>query len=714
MKFYFCEKCGQRLTENDIKRGEARDKKLRGVMCSGCAEGVMTLETMPMDEENARKILQHDSTSGAAAATPASPTAPVVRSARRTTGAQRVIPPVDQPRPSDSGLRAGRFKNPATPAAPATRSTVPLAIAGLVVLTVSVLAAVLLSVGAPRESARPRDTLVVETLSPSPAPHATIPDPVRTLPAPESPAPEEAPAEAPEAPAPEQPVEVNEAPPPPLEPPPPSGTPPTAAPEVPKPETPAAEPAGPAPLAPDLRAETWPWHELLTALQTENHGRAQAWLDARPADAPGLDDLRLYFEAREARQVAIAAALQGRVGQPIDLPTATGRVKGTLVEFKEGTLTVERPMIVNGETRGQFRTAVALDRVSAEAREGFAAPIALPGDAGRISRALEAFADKDLDAAGKALEDFPAHPLHAALAELLKKARAERLEEEARTEWERLRAEAEKAQTIAAADKLSAELKAWDARFGSTAFAKDYMRPEERAALNERLSVAGIANDPRLLGLFRGRVVKFDRQTLEITLLYDFQEQRQCEDFLGTWHDGSDQTGAHWRKGSIKLLGKAVFSRVLCLPFLRSQTFSLAMDFKELKASWGNKFIGIGCFGQVTDGKGPAHVLAFGKEGWAVQGLDNRPIHKGSSTPPPESGRLEVDCRGGQYRIKCNGQTMLEKADQPSEQVGITLISGWDTYITITALQVTGRLDPAWVKQALNPPKPAVPSPASK
>ena len=57
MKFYFCEKCGTRLTDADIERGKARDKKLKGVFCQSCAEGVLTLETAPVTEGDARKLL---------------------------------------------------------------------------------------------------------------------------------------------------------------------------------------------------------------------------------------------------------------------------------------------------------------------------------------------------------------------------------------------------------------------------------------------------------------------------------------------------------------------------------------------------------------------------------------------------------------------------------------------------------------------------------
>ena len=57
MKFYFCEKCGKRITDLQIAIGDGKDKKLNGVFCTLCAEGVLTLEMMPINERQALEIL---------------------------------------------------------------------------------------------------------------------------------------------------------------------------------------------------------------------------------------------------------------------------------------------------------------------------------------------------------------------------------------------------------------------------------------------------------------------------------------------------------------------------------------------------------------------------------------------------------------------------------------------------------------------------------
>ncbi len=58
MKFYFCEKCGKRVTEMDIEGGSAKNKKLKGIYCTACSAGVMTMETLPMNDEEAKQLLR--------------------------------------------------------------------------------------------------------------------------------------------------------------------------------------------------------------------------------------------------------------------------------------------------------------------------------------------------------------------------------------------------------------------------------------------------------------------------------------------------------------------------------------------------------------------------------------------------------------------------------------------------------------------------------
>jgi len=45
MRIFFCERCRKRLTDDDVAKGLAVDKKFNGVYCKGCAEGVEVLES---------------------------------------------------------------------------------------------------------------------------------------------------------------------------------------------------------------------------------------------------------------------------------------------------------------------------------------------------------------------------------------------------------------------------------------------------------------------------------------------------------------------------------------------------------------------------------------------------------------------------------------------------------------------------------------------
>src|ERR1051325_2099040 len=81
MNFYFCETCGKRLTEADLEEGRGKNKKLKGVYCSGCAAGVMTMETLPVVDPNQKT----GNTAPAKAAPQRSPRSTAVLFAARTS-----------------------------------------------------------------------------------------------------------------------------------------------------------------------------------------------------------------------------------------------------------------------------------------------------------------------------------------------------------------------------------------------------------------------------------------------------------------------------------------------------------------------------------------------------------------------------------------------------------------------------------------------------
>lgn len=102
MKFYFCETCGKRITEQEINEGLGRDKKLKGVYCNNCATGVSTLIMLPLTDAEARarlKAQQAPSNPDPAAEPSAKPVAPAEAAAAPAPvrpAARRQAPPVPE------------------------------------------------------------------------------------------------------------------------------------------------------------------------------------------------------------------------------------------------------------------------------------------------------------------------------------------------------------------------------------------------------------------------------------------------------------------------------------------------------------------------------------------------------------------------------------------------------------------------------------------
>lgn len=57
MGFYFCEKCGVRVTDADVRAGLARDKQLNSIFCGKCSEGVLTVAYDAITKEELQKDL---------------------------------------------------------------------------------------------------------------------------------------------------------------------------------------------------------------------------------------------------------------------------------------------------------------------------------------------------------------------------------------------------------------------------------------------------------------------------------------------------------------------------------------------------------------------------------------------------------------------------------------------------------------------------------
>lgn len=142
MKFYFCETCGKRVTENDLASGQARDKKMRGMYCEACAGSVLTLETDALTEDQAREVLKEE-LPGPTPHLPASgiqarPSSTALRPAKKQSGPIHetgIVPVPGSARISGrrpaGRLSTGRNMRPGTPAEGSLRQT-PVAMAVLI------------------------------------------------------------------------------------------------------------------------------------------------------------------------------------------------------------------------------------------------------------------------------------------------------------------------------------------------------------------------------------------------------------------------------------------------------------------------------------------------------------------------------------------------------------------------------------------------------
>lgn len=149
MEFFFCEKCGKRLTDQDIQAGKARHKQVKGVFCSTCAEGVMTVEFEAISPEmieqfrKEQREKQRRATTPAAAAPPdPAPSPPPAR--RPAPGSRPSIPVPPERRPGSGRMRPERPRYGGDGADPvAGPSKKPLIAAALAAVAVAMALAVL-------------------------------------------------------------------------------------------------------------------------------------------------------------------------------------------------------------------------------------------------------------------------------------------------------------------------------------------------------------------------------------------------------------------------------------------------------------------------------------------------------------------------------------------------------------------------------------------
>ncbi|MCZ7643851.1 MAG: hypothetical protein M5U26_00980 [Planctomycetota bacterium] len=471
MKFYFCEKCGKRLTEQEIAAGAAKDKKLRGVFCADCAVGVMTMETVPLTEDSARELLGQQQP----------PEAP-----QRKSDAIKLPPGVRPARASERSIaaRPAARGGPAAAHAGAKPGSHALLLLGVGAAVVVLGLALLLSGGSPQPQARPKPermpSAVAAPVRPSPALPAPVQapkDPTPAEPPVEAPPPDPAPAEVqptPEAHAPAEPVLPVEPAPPQRDPPP--SDPPAPAPAEPSQPVQPVQPAEPAPKAwlaeakvLELAAGSTPLAEVLSIFEAES-------LHELPAADSRATILALTRMAH-ALESDISKALLAKTGERVVVTNAKGQRRFvTVSQPRPGMLHVDlgagpQPLDLGDLALSSIRElAGGTDDLNGK----LAAYHALRGDPAQAAKQLEALPEA----------------LRAPAGALVEQRRAAWLEAQARADLAEFEKLLEARQT-AAAKSLAEKIVA---RFAGTEAVRSFKPPmDERLAEldSQGLSIRG-------------------------------------------------------------------------------------------------------------------------------------------------------------------------------------------------------------------------------
>jgi serine/threonine-protein kinase len=281
-------------------------------------------------------------------------------------------------------------------------------------------------------------------------------------------------------------------------------------------------------------------------------GRERSKLEPRTAELVGaqLEAAGRVASALLARRAAHADALEGLVGW-------RGELRGSSREYRNAEITevyadgffVKYDERMMGMTQ-RAGIRVRFDELAPGELERLAPPPA-PRTADEfvgealllVGRAGPAGADRDalLARAGEALGRAGQHPLVGHYRERLRVMRLSAPELAAEEYWKReVQPLAWKKPGADEAGKLLAALDGFAAGHGGTGFAKTAAGEVERLRALARAVLRGTPEGMAALvpGLFRGKVEKFDPRTLMIELLYDFEEEKQLEDFQvygGKW-----------------------------------------------------------------------------------------------------------------------------------------------------------------------------------
>jgi len=445
----------------------------------------------------------------------------------------------------------------------------------------------------------------------------------------------------------------------------------------------------------------WPLAAIFTALRENSPTKAlESVKDGHHAGKPAmLDAMKLLVAQREAR----IAALKTFVGKFVKLDTVKGPQNGKLASFENNMLNLEREIVINGESRGASKAAVAMDDLLPVCREKLAPTPSPASSTDWLAATLTGMAERQWDAADAALMKVNAGELRDILSAELKRTRVAELEARAAAAWAKILAHAAEATSQTKAKQLLEELAAFSKQFEASDFAA---KPEIGAKikeLTESFERLSMGMDPRVLKLFKGRVINYDAKTQVITLGYDLQTKEQTEDFIDSmWAPPGDTTGITWKKGELKTFCKGTADRVFKMPQFASGSLNLQFDYRKPTFAWGRYEVEISLHGLDSAGKTPKASFK-GTDKGAFFFVNGGEVKSNTDAPMfAKEGTLELSCQGATLSAKVNGKSVMEFAlPKPNDHSGFWIGGGWDSGITFTRLQVSGRLDPAWLAKAL-------------
>ncbi len=712
MNFYFCETCGKRVTEKDIADGRAKNKQLKGVYCVSCAVGVMTMEMDAISDTDIRKSIRRSSGNNAI------PQA-------RSTPAELRIPgkPSTSSNPTLSAQRRGeaRSTKPAIEtSARAQTKSFAAALGGVSAVTVLV-ALVLLLGSKPHETAGknspPAPQVIIEK-APLPTPAVVEPRVV------ESPAPAHTPAipETPSkakvdtenevaqvtpTPAPEIPA-APVAPPPALPPPEASRTTntndvPATVPVATSPSAPSATPATTAATAtapgPDQASGLQKiLKQSLSLLGQADVSAAQRFV---AQDTEASEDARaaltLALATIRKRETAWREALGKRVGQNLHLETKSGVIDGALQAADSEGLKIDKPLILDGAVKGSATVFVAFADIQRNAHDGVPPTTVEEW----LAQSLQCAAKSDFDAADAALTHCDGQLLQAPLKGLYADTRTSAREVKAEAAWKDLATRMAGKISQSQAKALLLALSKFETDFAETAFIKNPDTLQKLSDAKEDMNRAQLGLDPRIAQLFKGKITAYEPRTQRITVVWDLSVAVK-DDFEGS--ESNNKVIFNWLPKGLFLYNCYSRDALMQIPQFMGEGASIKFDYKNLTMITGGS-LGFAFYGNQSKATSPQIMALVGKASgiWDMKADGFTTQVNLAADAIPKDGTLEASLSGKHITTKCNGKVLFEgEAQKANDHAGLGIGGGHETTLTMTRLEVSARLDPAWLAKKLD------------